>query len=81
MTVGIAPRDSVVSTDLPALPPVSVRRSPRFATAVRHLIGLSVTADCPYCDLGDDVARHQDTTYLDTLARDKPYLYTMSFYH
>ena len=81
MSVSVAPRDSVVSTDLPALPPVSTHRLPRLAAAVRGLIRPSVAAACPYCDSGVDVARHQDVTYLDVLARDKPYLYTMSTYH
>ena len=81
MSVSIAPRDSVVSTDLPALPPVSTHRLPRFAATVRNFIRPSAAVDCPYCDLGVDVAHDQDVTYLDALARDKPYLYTMSFYH
>jgi len=81
MPISIAPRDSVVSTDLPALPPVSTHRLPRFATAVRSLIRPSVAAACPYCEVGGNVVPHQDVTYLDALARENPYLYTMAFYH
>jgi hypothetical protein len=81
MPLSIAPRDSVVSTDLPALPPVSTHRLPRFATAVRSLLRPSVAAACPYCQAGGDVVPHPDMTYLDALAREYPYLYTMAFYH
>lgn len=81
MSVSVAPRDSVVSTDLPALPPVSTHRLPRFAAAVLSLVRPSIAAACPYCDAGVDVARYQDVTCLDVLARDNPYLYTMSLYH
>ena len=81
MPVSVAPRDSVVSTDLPALPPVSRHRLPRLAAAVRRFIRPSVAVACPYCDAGVDVARQQDVTYLDALIRDKPYLYTLSTYY
>ena len=81
MPLSIAPQDSVVSTDLPALPPVSTHRLPRFATAVRSLIRPSVAAACPYREVGVEVAPHHDVTYLDALARDYPYFYTMAFYH
>ena len=80
MPLSIAPQDSVVSTDLPALPP-GVNAPP---TALCHRGAQSHKAvrgsGRPYREVGVEVAPHH-VTYLDALARDYPYFYTMAFYH
>ena len=79
MSVSVAPRrDSVGSTNLPALSPAV---SPRWSRVIARLYGLSTssgTQSCADCERGVETNRHQDVTFLDTLARDKPYLYSVS---
>ena len=79
MSVSVAPRrDSVGSTNLPALSPAVL---PRWSRVIARLHGLTTSSGVKSsadCELGVATDRHQDVTFLDTLARDKPYLYSVS---
>ena len=79
MSVSVAPRrGSVGSTNLPALSPAV---SPRWSRVIARLYGLSTSSDAQSCadrELGVVTDRNQDVTFLVTLARDKPYLYSVS---
>ena len=79
MSVSVAPRrDSVGSTNLPAW---SSGVSLRWSRVMTKLHGRSTSSNvksCADCEPGVTTDRYQDVTFLDTLARDKPYLYSVS---
>ena len=76
MSVSVAPRDTMVSTDLSALPSVSSSRLSRLVAKLRHIVRPVAANVCSHCEIGVVSSLHRVARPIDTChylkARNEP---------